>query len=675
MTKKSTLPSIQYLKNFFSHTITLFVLGFFLSCQWKDPLLKSLKNCIEPTGIGVVADAVDSRKYNFSIVTTASADIKTITWKIISGTVVLTQSAPGGSQIYSYTTSTGGNYTVTADIETVCGDKKMLSKSFSSKICSLPSGLGTPTVDPNDNTKIQVNLTGSTVDVASVTWEVKGTVTGNVAPTNITNNGVSAIIKLSSNDSYTITAIAKSTCGTTSAPISTTYTLQAISSNSSFKAWRSGGSGNDVGNSIALDGSGNVYVIGNYTSAITFGSTTLNVAGSNDVFIAKYNSNGDFAWVQRITGDGAEEGKGIAVDSNGDVYVIGQVSTNAGFFNTTSNVITNTPVRKQTNGPTDIFVAKYNRDGQLIWNKLYGGGSPDQGVGIGLHNSGIYITGFFSAPSATFGSTIIQASGIEGKYDAFVAKLNSNGDALWAVSCGGFENDFASSIAVDTDGNAYVTGNFSSPATFRSASGTSTTYTASATPDIFIAKYNSLGNLTAFHNSNSGAPAFGSSIVVNGSSVYVTGMIQSSSYGSTPVNYRGGGDILVGKFNANTLNPEWIKSAGGSGSDAGNGITVDKSGSIYVTGLVSDNSLFDNTSTKSTGGTDVFLAQYDNSGNLRFVKTSGGTGADGGTSIAINATGNLLMLTGFYSSSFVFGGSQALIYSGGLDMFIAKYPD
>ena len=62
-----------------------------------------------------------------------------------------------------------------------------------------------------------------------------------------------------------------------------------------------------------------------------------------------------------------------------------------------------------------------------IRDRLYGGGSPDQGVGIAVHTSGIYITGFFSAPSATFGSTTIQASGGEGKYDAFLAKLNGNG--------------------------------------------------------------------------------------------------------------------------------------------------------------------------------------------------------------------------------------------------------
>lgn len=118
-----------------------------------------------------------------------------------------------------------------------------------------------------------------------------------------------------------------------------------------------------------------------------------------------------------------------------------------------------------------------------------------------------------------------------------------------------------------------------------------------------------------------------------------------------------------------------MRTAGGSGTDAGNGVVIDKSGNAYITGLVSDNSLFDNTSVRSSGSTDVFLAQYDSNGNFRFVKTTGGNGADGGTSIAINNTGNLLLLSGFYSSSFIFGTPPALTYSGGLDIFVAKYPD
>lgn len=644
--------------------------GFFLGCQWADPTLKTLKACVFPTDINIVADAVDPRKYTFSIANTA--DVKTVTWKVLSGSSVLVQSTLTATQTYAYSASTNGNYTVNAEIETVCGDKKMLSKAIAVKTCVQPTAITTTSV--SNNTYTYGLTTTIPADVKTVTWRVlSGTTT--VLQEQRTDAG-SFNYTFASSGSYTISADILTTCNENlNRSLVVNITVSGISSASNFKAWRIGGGANDAGNGVAVDGLGNVYVIGNYGSSISFGATTLNVVGANDVFIAKYNSNGDLAWVQRITGDGTDEGKGIAVDSNGDIYVIGQVSTNAGFFNTTANVIANTPVRKQTGGPTDIFVAKYNRDGQMLWNKLYGSGSPDQGVAIALHSSGIYITGFFSAPSATFGATTIQASGIEGKYDAFLAKLNSNGDALWAVSCGGFENDYASSVAVDVGGNAYITGNFSSPAAFRSVSGASTMYSSNTTPDIFIAKYTSGGNLVAFHTSNSGTPAFGSSIAVSGSSVYVTGIIQGSSYGNTPVSYRGGGDIFLGKYNISNLNVEWIRTAGGSGADGGNGVVIDKLGNAYITGLVSDNSFFDNTSIKSSGSTDIFMAQYDTNGNFRFFKTAGGSGADGGTSIAINATDNLLLLSGFYSSSFIFGTPPSLPYSGGLDIFIAKYPD
>ncbi|MFN8348796.1 MAG: SBBP repeat-containing protein [Spirosomataceae bacterium] len=669
------------MKNLFPILLLFIVYG----CAWDVLSDKMLKQCTFPEINVVFPDASNPLQVQMSLSGTTT-DVTSLTWTITNsnGVKILERANlnPGTSTV-TFALPAVSTYTVSCQITTECQTSQTLTKqAVVNRTCVFPTGISTPVQDNSDPSKVQVSLTGSTADVATVTWEAKGNTTGNVAASNITNNGTSATVKLNGNDTYTITASAKSACGTTSPLLSVTYTLQTISSASSFKAWRSGSPADDQGNGVATDGSGNVYVIGNYKSAIVFGATTLNLAGTNDVFVAKYNSNGDLAWVQRITGDNNlamnEEGKSIAVDDNGNVYVIGQVSNNAGFFNNPAEVRSGAPgVRKQPNGTSDAFVAKYDRDGQLQWSKLYGGGGPDQGVGLALHASGLYITGFFSAPSATFGSTVIPASGTEGKYDIFIAKLNlTNGDALWAVSCGGFENDFASSIAADTDGNAYITGNFSAPADFRSFSGASTKYTANTTPDIFIAKYNANGNLTAFHNSNSGTPAFGSSIAVSGNSVYVTGIIQGSLYGSTPVNYRGQGDILLGKFSSSSLAPEWIRTAGSSGVDAGNGIVADKSGNVYLTGLVSDNCVFDNTTTvRSVGDTDVFLAQYDTNGNFRFAKPAGGTGKDGGTALSVNSTGSLLFLTGFYSSSFVFGAAPALIYSGGFDMFVAKFPD
>jgi len=654
-------------------------------CAWDVLNDKMLKQCTLPDINVTFPNASNPLQMQVSLTGTTS-DVASLSWYITNSTGAkvgertnLTLSAAASS----FSLPASGNYTVSCEIKTVCETTQTLTKPAAvNRTCLLPSGLSTPVPDLTDPLKIQVSLNGTTTDVATVIWEAKGASSGNVATSNITNNGISATIKLSVSDTYTITASAKTACGTTAPLLSTTYTHQSISSASSFKAWRAGSGAEDKGNSIATDASGNVYVIGSYSSAIGFYAATLNVAGTNDVFIAKYNSNGDLAWVQRIMGDNNiginEEGKGIAVDSNGDVYVIGQISNNVGFFSNTAEVRGGIPsIRKQPNGSADAFVAKYDRDGQLQWNKLYGGGGPDQGVGLALHSSGLYITGFFSAPSATFGSTVVPATGTEGKYDIFIAKLSlSSGDALWAVSCGGFENDFASGIAADTDGNAYVTGNFSPPADFRSFSGASTKYSSSTTPDIFIAKYSPNGNLMAFHSSNSGTPAFGSSIAVSGSSVYVTGIIQGSQYGGNSVTYRGQGDIFIGKFNGNTLSPEWVKTAGGGGADAGNGITVDKVGNVYVTGLINDNCVFDGTTTlRTSGGTDVFLAHYDTNGNFRFAKSVGGSGNDGGASIVINGNGNLLFLTGFYSSSFVFGAGTALTHSGGLDIFIAKFPD
>lgn len=658
-------------------TYSLFLLLFLLwgleGCEWRDPTLKTLKTCAFPTDINITADVADPRKFIFSIPTTAPNDIRSITWKVLSGTTILVQSTLTANQSYVYTASINGNYTVNAEIETVCGEKKILSKTIAVKTCVQPSSIATLSL--SNGTYTFGLITATPADVRTVTWKVINNGTTLVQEQRTDANAYNYTFTSSGN--YSVNADVETICGERiTLSLVVVVTVQAIATNANFKAWKLGGSGNDIGNKIALDGLGNVYVIGTYSSTISFNTTTLNVAGAKDIFISKYNSNGDPAWVQRITGDGNDEAKDIVVDNNGDIFVTGEVSTNAGFFNTPADVRSGSITRKTTNGTSDVFVVKYSKDGALQWSKIYGGGSSEQGTSIALHTTGIYITGVFGATTTVFGTITLQALGTLGKNDIFVAKLNYSGDVIWAVSGGGFENDFASSIAVDSDGNAYITGNFSSPATFRSYSGASAMYSSNATPDIFIAKYNTNGNLVAFHNSNAGTPVYGSSIVIRSGALYTAGTIGGGKYGSFTLDYRGGGgDIFLAKYNLNSLNVDWVKTAGSAGFDGANELVLDNSGNIYVTGLFSDNCQFGTIAAKSVGDTDAFMAQYDLNDNFRFVKTAGSTGPDGSNSIAVNSTGNLLFMTGFYTGAFVSGSSALLYPSGGLDAFVLKYPD
>lgn len=644
---------------------------FMFGCEWADPVLKTLKTCTLPTSVTTVS--VNKATYTYGLVTSSPADVKSVTWKVQQGSTVITQKESSDTTAFSHTFSASGTYTINAEIETVCGDKIILPLTTSTNIktCILPSGIASTTI--NSSTYRYSLVTATPADVKSVSWKITN---GSTTLTQVQRSDTSAFsYTYTVGGTYTISADIESVCGEKITRMVMTTAEPGVSISANFAAWKMGGSGDEIGRNVAVDGASNAYVVGTYSSSFFFAGTTMSVAGSNDVFIAKYNSKGEGVWIQRITGSTTDEVKDVVADANGNIYVTGEVSPNAGYYNSPDEVRTGNALRTPINGNSDVFLAKYSSDGRLVWFKTYGGGSSDIGTSIALHSTGIYLTGTFGAPKTTFGSITLSAQGTDGKYDMFLTKLSTSGDVLWAVSSGGFESDFASSIAVDTDGSVFMTGSFVSPGIFRSASGVSENKISNVTPDIFIAKYNSFGNLVQFHRGNSGTPLYGNSLVIHNGALYATGRIDGGKYGTTPVEYRGGdGDIFLAKYNTSTLNLEWVRTAGGPGFDAGNKLAFDNAGNIYLAGLLSDNCQFGSTVLRSAGNTDAFLAQYDANGNLRFAKSLGGSGADGYNALAVNGTGSLIFMVGFFSNSINASGAS-VSSSGGLDVLVTRYPD
>ncbi len=305
-------------------------------------------------------------------------------------------------------------------------------------------------------------------------------------------------------------------------------------------AKQAGGTDDDYGNSIAVDANGNSYVTGYFkSSSITFGTTTLTNSGYDDIFVAKMDSNGNWLWAKQAGGTSEEWGIGVAVDSNGNSYVTGFYQESATF-----GTITLT-----SSGGNDIFVAKLDSNGNWLWAKQAGGTSYDEGVSIAVDTNGnSYVTGDFSG-SATFGTTTLTSSG-EG--DIFVAKMDISGNWLWAQQAGGTDYDSGFSVAVDANGNIYVTGSFKESATF----GT-TTLTSIGYSDIFIAKMDSNGHWLWAKQAGGTYYDFGNSIAVdaNGNS-YATGFfMESATFGTTPLTSSGGYDIFVAKLGeGNSIN-------------------------------------------------------------------------------------------------------------------------
>jgi hypothetical protein len=237
-----------------------------------------------------------------------------------------------------------------------------------------------------------------------------------------------------------------------------------------------GGIASDRGLGIS-ESKGNIFVTGTFQGKAYFPGSTFLSSGGIDIFIAKYNSTGDFQWIQRAGGTGNDEAYAASNDSGGNVYITGYFSGTANFSGT--SLI--------SYGANDIFIAKYNPAGGLLWVKKAGGTGSDYGMGIKVDNSNnVFLTGGFRLTSA-FGS--ISIKGLNGDSDIFIARYTSSGEAVWVKKAGGNINDYGRAIALDAKSNCYITGNFGLDATFGS-----TTITGTDSTEVYFASYDASGN-------------------------------------------------------------------------------------------------------------------------------------------------------------------------------------
>ncbi|MCB0560850.1 MAG: SBBP repeat-containing protein [Lewinellaceae bacterium] len=246
--------------------------------------------------------------------------------------------------------------------------------------------------------------------------------------------------------------------------------------------------GSNRGMSITADPFGNVIATGLYVGSPKVGNDLLPTGGPNsDLFLVKYSADGDFRWVRPVTGSYMVIGNDVNTDREGNIYL-------TGFFghHNLSGEATFENVTLKSYGGRDIFVAKYNPEGSLLWVKQAGSSLSKDGNDFGmaivvdsLQNS--YITGCFT-DTAHFGLFPLASAG--GR-DIFIAKCGPDGEFLWVSRAGGPGLlDVANAIDIDRAGNSYITGCFNGQAQFGDK-----TLTSNGSADIFIAKYGPEGEL------------------------------------------------------------------------------------------------------------------------------------------------------------------------------------
>ncbi|MEP7287232.1 MAG: SBBP repeat-containing protein [Chloroflexota bacterium] len=442
-----------------------------------------------------------------------------------------------------------------------------------------------------------------------------------------------------------------------------------------------GGIDDDQAYAIAVDSSGRAYVTGGTDSTVfptTGGALQTTFGGGlSNVFVTKLNPAGTaLAYSTYLGGSDFDQGYAIAVDSSGNAYITG-VTTSIDFPTTVGAFQTS------YYAGDDVFVTKLNPTGDaLVYSTLLGCDDDEDGNGIAVDSSGnAYVTGFTT--SIDFPTTLgAYQTTLNGTSNAFVTKIAPAGDVLvYSTYLGGTGADSDYGIAVDGNGNAYVTGDSTSidfPTTlnaFQTAFG--------GDSDITVTKLNPTGDALVYSTYLGGSTyedSYGIALDSAGNT-YVVGDTYSTDFPTTlnafQTMFGGGYDAFVTKLNPTGSALAYSTYLGGSNVDSAAGIRVDSSGSAYLTGFTYSGN-FPTTPNAfhkvSAGSLEAFVTKIDSTGNkLGYSTFLGGSNPDWGTGIALDSNRNAYVAG--YTASINFPttvGAFQTTFGGTTDAFVTK---
>ncbi len=363
---------------------------------------------------------------------------------------------------------------------------------------------------------------------------------------------------------------------------------------------------------VAVDSSDNIYITGTSNGINVFGSSVTS-GNTDNIFVVKLNSSGVVQWVYTAGGQGRDRGRKIALDSSGNVYVVGyyQQTVDFGGGDVTSNQ------------SFDAFLLKLNSSGTFQWVKSYGGSlGNDLGRDVAIDSSdNIYMLGAFRT-TVDFGGGDVTSNG---NADVFLVKFNSSGVFQWVYTAGGTGDDGVRALALDSGDNPYITGNFASTVNFGGGN-----TTAANSNDLFILKLNSSGAYQNIYTSNIDTTTKAKGLFIDSSgNIYATGTFQNT------VNFGGGNittsgkDIYLLKLNS-SFAFQWVKrfavDNGEAGPAIGTAVTVDEDGNVYSVGEIGGT--FDlGGGTQALGSNEeAYIVKHDSSGTFQWSKTFGGVG-------------------------------------------------
>ncbi|HNW82958.1 MAG TPA: SBBP repeat-containing protein [bacterium] len=377
----------------------------------------------------------------------------------------------------------------------------------------------------------------------------------------------------------------------------------------------------DIALSLALDQTGNIYMVGN-----TEGNLDGEInSGMADIFLTKFDSYGNKLWTKLYGTEKTDYGRFVKVDSSGNIYITGYTE---GDFDGNGN-----------KGGLDVVLMKLDKDGETQWIRQIGTEGADIGSSIVFDNSeNIYIFGYMEGS--------FDGSLYTGNTDAFAAKFSDAGTLIWFKEWGSDEYDSAAT-AVFHSGYIYVPG--------FSGGDIGGTGFLGGYWDAFLTKMDADGNISWTKQwGTAGSDAAYSLQLDSASDIFICGSVGMEAeldYSVSVTKFSDDGDL------------DWIESWGSGYMTGGNNMISDEFGNFYISGIAGDD--FDGY--KNAGSLDVFLIKLDSSGKKMWTKLFGGEGAEMSSSSLIDKYGNI----------YVAGSTESDLdghtNSGGYDIFLTKF--
>jgi len=400
--------------------------------------------------------------------------------------------------------------------------------------------------------------------------------------------------------------------------------VQKVDANGNYIwAYTMGSSAIDEGMGLHIDASGNVYVIGIYQGTVDFdpgaGVANLTSVAFRDAFIQKLDANGNFLWAKSFGGTSNERVRTILTDAGGDIYITGTFQATADFDPGPA------VVNRTSAGGQDIYLLKLDASGNFVWVNTMGASGYDVPycMQMDASNNFYLIGGFESVVDFDPGIGTFNLSS-SGASDAFVQKINSNGDFLWAKSMGNTGGDVGYSLATDSLQSVYLTGWFQGTVDLDPGVGVFN-LTSVGGYDAFIQKLDSSGNfLWAKSFGGTGDDKSMSLYLGNSGNIYIGGSFDGTAdfdpgVGTFNLSTNGSYDLFLLKLNANG-NFIWAESMGGASLDLTYTFHIDPANNIYFSGFFQGNANFEpgvaNVYLSSLGSSDAYTVKYRQRGVL-----------------------------------------------------------